>query len=130
MNKKLIEELEQKLKKEKATTEKTLAKFAKKDENVKGDWDTRFPKFDGGESGSGAMEKAADEVTEYGNLLPIEHNLEIKLKSINSALEKIQNPTVPTQGEYGKCEKCGQEIEEEKLKISPETKLCLKCQEK
>ncbi len=130
MNKKLIEELEQKLKKEKATTEKTLAKFAKKDENVKGDWDTRFPKFDGGESGSGAMEKAADEVTEYGNLLPIEHNLEIKLKNINLALEKIQKPTVHTQGEYGKCEKCGREIEEEKLKISPETKLCLKCQEK
>lgn len=124
MNKKLIEELREKLEREKATTEKTLAKFAKKDENVKGDWDTRFPKFDGSESGSAALEKAADEVTEYGNLLPIEHNLEIKLENINLALEKIQ------KGKYGICEKCGQEIEEEKLRISPETKLCLKCQEK
>ncbi|PIV42273.1 MAG: hypothetical protein COS26_02340, partial [Candidatus Nealsonbacteria bacterium CG02_land_8_20_14_3_00_40_11] len=64
MNNKLIDELKERLEKQKTATEQQLKSFAKKDEKVKGDWDTRFPKFDGGESGSAALEKAADEVTE------------------------------------------------------------------
>ncbi|OGZ18966.1 MAG: hypothetical protein A2175_01400 [Candidatus Nealsonbacteria bacterium RBG_13_42_11] len=124
MNKKLIEELREKLEKEKQITERALEKFAKKDDKVKGDWDTIFPKFNGGETGSAALEKAADEVEEYSTLLPIEHGLETKLQNINLALEKVQKE------KYGVCEKCGKEIEIEKLKISPETRLCLKCQDK
>ena len=121
MNKKLLEELRQKLEKEKVTLEEGLKKFAKRDEKLKGDWDTRFPKWDGSEVGSAALEKAADEVEEYGTLLPIEYNLELKLKNIDLALEKIK------KGKYGTCEKCGKKIEEKRLKISPEAKLCLRC---
>ncbi len=124
MDNKLIDELKKRLEKQKTATEQQLKSFAKKDEKVKGDWDTRFPKFDGGESGSAALEKAADEVTEYSNLLPIEHNLETSLKDINLALEKIRN------GKYGICGKCGKEIPEERLKVHPEARFCIKCENK
>ena len=121
MNKKLLNELKTQLEKEKRTIEEELKKFAKKDEKLKGDWDTRFPKWDGSETGSAALEKAADEVEEYSTLLPIEHSLELRLKNINLALEKIE------KGRYGNCEKCGKEIDEKRLKISPEARFCLKC---
>jgi DnaK suppressor protein len=121
MNKKLIEELKEKLEKEAKSIEKELNKFAKKDEKIKGDWDTVFPSFSGGESGSGDMEKAADEVEEYSTLLPIEHSLEIKLQNINLALEKIK------KGKYGKCEKCKKEISEERLSAFPEARTCNEC---
>lgn len=124
MDKKLIAELKQKLESEKASVEKELKKFAKEDTKLKGNWDTRFPKFNGGEAGSAALEKAADEVEEYATLLPIEYSLETKLNNINLALEKIE------KGKYGICEKCGKEIETERLKIYPEAKLCLKCKKK
>lgn len=126
MNQKLLKELKKKLEKEKAQVKRELEKFAKESERRKGSWDIRFPKFNGGESGSGALEKAADEVEEYSTLLPIKYNLELKLNEINLALEKIKHPR---RGhlKYGICEKCGKEIEEKRLKICPETRYCLKC---
>jgi len=124
MDNKLIDELKKILEKQKIVTEQQLKSFAKKDEKVKGDWDTRFPKFDGEESGSAALEKAADEVEAYSTLLPLEHNLETSLKDINLALEKIRN------GKYGICEKCGKEIPEERLKVHPEARFCIKCENK
>lgn len=120
MNQKLIEELKEKLEKNKTATENELKKFAKKDEKFPGDWDTRFPKI----GGSNNLEEAADEVEEYSTLLPIEYDLEIKLQNTNSALEKIK------KGGYGICEKCKKEIPIERLKISPESKLCMECEAK
>lgn len=120
MNKKLLEELKQKLKKEKALIEKGLKGFAKKDEKLNGDWDTRYPKWDGG-AGSSSLETMADEVEEYSTLLPIEHILELKLRNIDLALEKME------KGKYGTCEKCGKEIDENRLKVCPEARYCLNC---
>jgi len=124
VNKKLIRELKESLEKKKMEIEGGLEKFAKRDEKLKGDWDTRFPHFNGGETGSAALEKAADEVEEYSTLLSIEYNLELRLKDINSALEKIE------KGKYGVCEKCGKEIPIERLKIYPEARLCIECEKK
>jgi RNA polymerase-binding transcription factor DksA len=123
MNQKIINELRQKLEKEKEAIEKELEKFAKKDGNLKGDWDTRFPHWDG-ESGSSALERAADEVEEYSTLLPLEHHLELRLKDINLALDKIR------EGKYGKCESCGKEIPIERLQAYPAARLCLSCEKK
>ena len=120
MNKKLLLELKQKLEKERAMTEEQLKRFAKKDKKLKGDWDTRFPHW-GGEAGGAGLEKAADEVEEYEALLPVEYSLELKLKNINLALEKIK------KDKYGMCEKCGKKIDERRLKIYPEARICLKC---
>ncbi len=121
MNKKTVEELKQKLEKEKIAIEEQLKKFATKDEHMKGDWDTRFPKLDSNVSGSASLEAAADEVEEYSTLLPQEHSMELKLQNINLALEKTKN------GQYGVCENCKKEIPLERLNVSPESRLCLNC---
>lgn len=121
MTKKLLKELKEKLEKQKSSIEAELGRFAKKDEKLKGDWDTKYPKFNGG-AGSQALEDAADQVEEYVTLLPIEHNMELRLQNINLALEKIK------KGNYGKCEKCGKKIAEERLKIYPEARECGRCE--
>lgn len=114
MDKKLIDELKQKLEEQKVSLTKELESFAKKDDSPKGDWETRYPNRE-----NGNMEEEADEVQEYGNMLPVEYSLELKLKDVNSALEKIG------QGKYGICEKCGKEIEEARLKVAPEARFCM-----
>jgi DnaK suppressor protein len=119
MDKKFLEELRQKLEEKKESLEKQLASFAKKDKNVKGDWDTKFPEYNDGQ-----LEEAASEVEEYSTNLPIEFSLETRLRDINSALEKIK------KGKYGICERCGKKISEERLKAFPEARFCLKCEKK
>jgi DnaK suppressor protein len=53
--------------------------------------------------------------------LPIEYSLELKLKDVNLALEKMK------KGTYGICEKCQKRIKEERLKIYPVVQYCLNC---
>jgi len=120
ITKKLLLELKKRLEKEKLELEKELKKFARKDEKLEHGWDTRFPHFDG-ESGGGLLEKGADEVEEYSTLLPIEYSLELKLREVNFALERIK------KGKYGSCKKCQKPIEIERLKISPEASTCTRC---
>jgi DnaK suppressor protein len=120
MEKTLLENLKKKLEREKEILEKELEKFAQRDEKIEGNWKTKFPKWNG-ESGSSALETMADEVEEFLSELPIEHALELKLKNVNLALEKIK------KREYGICEKCKKEIEIERLKAVPEARFCLKC---
>lgn len=121
MDKNFLKRIKERLEKEKSQIEEDLKKFAKKDEKMPGDWDTRFPRFNGGEAGSAALEKAADEVEAYEALLPIEYTLETKLKNIALALEKIK------KGKYGICEKCGKQIPISRLKVFPEARFCLSC---
>ena len=120
MDKKLQKTLKESLVKERGQIKGRLEKFAKEDKNLKGDWDTVFPKLEG-ETGGSSMEIAADQVEEYINLLPQEHALELKLNNINLALKKMEG-----EG-YGICEKCGKEIPVERLKVSPEARFCLNC---
>ena len=121
MDQNLLNALKTKLEKEKENIEKALSKFAKKDEKPKGDWDTRFPQWNG-DSGGSALERAADQVEEYSNLLSLEYALETRLKDVDLALDKIK------KGSYGKCEKCKKQIEEERLKANPAARTCSKCQ--
>ena len=116
MNKKLLQEFKERLEKEKVAIIKQLETFATQDPKLKGDWDSRFPDFDG------SMEEAADEVEEYTSRLPGEFSLETRLRDINLALDKIK------QGKYGKCEKCGKKIDEKRLKVYPAARTCMKCQ--
>lgn len=98
------------------SAKKELESFATKDPNLKHNWDARYPNREDGDK-----EEEADEVQEYENALSLEHSLELKLKDTNVALTKI------AEGNYGICEKCGKEIEEERLEAAPEAKLCMKC---
>lgn len=118
MQKELQEELRQVLQKEKSALENRLESFATKDVNIKGNWDAK--RINGQDTD---MEEKADEVEEYDNLLSLEHSLELRLKDVTTALEKIAT------GNYGICEKCGKEIEQERLSVAPEAKLCIKCNE-
>jgi len=120
MNKNFFKQLKQILEKEKEATKKELQRFAKEDKKLKGDWDTRFPRFDK-ETGGSSLEKAADELEEYEALLPIEFSLEKKLQDINLALEKMKKE------KFGICENCKKTISVERLKAFPAARTCKKC---
>lgn len=122
MNKNLLQQIKKTLEEEKKTVQKELQRFAQEDKKLKGDWDTRFPRFDK-EMGGSSMEKAADEVEEYEALLSVEFSLEKKLQNINSALERIKN------GKYGICKICKKTISSERLKAFPAAETCKKCKE-
>ncbi len=113
----LVEKNKSVMEKEKKEIERMLEGFARKNKDVKGDWDTKFPDF----SAKGALDEEADEVEEYTSLLPIEKTLEVKLQNIEDALEKIK------KGKYGICELCGKKIGEKRLQFIPETKNCNNC---
>jgi len=53
-------------------------------------------------------------------MVSVEHSLELKLRDVDIALEKIESG----KG-YGLCEKCGKEIKEERLRAVPEARLCM-----
>ena len=120
MDKKLLDKIKKRLEEEKITAEQELSKFAKKDVNLKGDWDTQFPDI-GMETTDDVGEDVARKREEYERLLPIEYALEIKLKNIGLALKKIK------KNKYGICEKCGKKIPEERLLAIPEARNCQSC---
>jgi len=116
MNKELIEKLKNKLQEEKNEAEADLKSFAHKDPNLKGNWDANRPKEENPD-----MEERADETEEYDARISVEQSLEVKLKNINLALEKIEKEA------YGRCENCEKEISEERLMAYPEARLCMEC---
>lgn len=115
-----LNQIEKKLKQEKAAAEAELSKIAIPNKNVSGDWQSKFP-YGAGDAGTSSLERQADEVEEYTNRLSLEKTLEAKLSAINSALDKIK------KGSYGKCEKCGKQIPMARLEIFPEAPFCIDC---
>jgi RNA polymerase-binding transcription factor DksA len=122
MEKKVINELKKKLEAEKVLLEKDLLKFADKDKKIPYDYDTRFPEYDVASRPS-ASDENATEIDSYDNLLAIEHALELRLKEVGEALEKIKK----NDNSFGLCENCHKEIELERLQANPAAKLCLSC---
>lgn len=66
-------------------------------------------------------EEEADEAEEFSTNLGIREPLKVRLKDIQDALKKITSHT------YGRCEKCGEAIESQLLRVNPESRLCRKC---
>ena len=120
MDKKIIERLKKKLKERKTKLENELASFTKKDERLKGDYDTQFPDFGTAQS----SDEEAFEVATYDSALPVEYALELRLADINKALEKMKN------GAYGQCENCAGDMDMRRLEAMPEARLCLNCYKK
>ncbi len=123
MEKLFIDSQEKKLKELKDRLEKELVSFAQKDKSLKDNWESEFPSFDAMESGSDQLEIAQDEVEEYLSRLPLEHVLELRLRDVKLALEKIKG-----KKDYGLCEKCGGKISQVRMKIHPDARMCLRCQ--
>lgn len=113
-----IENQKIKLEEEKQQLEKLLSDFAIKDEKSNDDWNTKYPDINPDERDP---EDLVDEVEEYVDLLPQEYALEVKLKNVNEALEKIK------KGSYGICENCNKEMPKERLEVNPSAKKCLDC---
>lgn len=113
MNQNLIDELKQSLEKEKKELTEGLQSFSAKDKNLEGDWDTKYQNM------GNDWDSNSQEVTEYATKIPIEHKLELKLQDVGNALEKI------SKGTYGICEKCGEPINEERLKANPSARNCI-----
>jgi len=109
-----LAEFKKNLLNEKNRIEKELGYFAKPTEK-EGDFETQFDNI------GNNMEDNASEVEEYADNLALENSLEKPLKEINEALDEIQ------KGTYGKCKKCGQEIDIDRLKVYPAARNCVKC---
>ena len=67
------------------------------------------------------FEEETDEAEEYSKNLGIKQVLKERLLDIKNALDKI------TRGSYGRCEKCGKEIEPKLLEVNPESRYCKNC---
>jgi len=88
------------------------------------------------EANSGSLEEETEEETYDNNHLAdsatatlereidytLEENAENLVRAIDQALERIEN------GTYGKCERCGQQIAEERLEAIPHATRCIDCQ--
>jgi RNA polymerase-binding transcription factor DksA len=68
------------------------------------------------------FDSSSDRVEETLTNESILETLEERLKEISLALEKIE------KDQYGKCEKCDKNIEDDKLKANPATKYCMDCE--
>jgi RNA polymerase-binding protein DksA len=72
-----------------------------------------------------APEPTGDEVDlnvyEREKTLGLVATYERRLEEIDAALRAAE------KGQYGICERCGQPIDRERLKIFPETRMCVKC---
>ncbi len=66
-------------------------------------------------------EEEADEAEELSKNEGIVQELKGRLIDVKNALDKIAN------GTYGKCEKCGMDIEMEVLAVDPESRWCKMC---
>ena len=119
IDEKTLAELKEALIKKRDKIKSELMPFAKKNKNIKGDFETKFPDVGYGE------EDNATEVTMYEDDLGVEHPLELDLLAVNKALERME------KGTYGLCYNCGsksQAIDVRRLKAFPEAELCLKCE--
>jgi RNA polymerase-binding transcription factor DksA len=107
----LLVELTERLETEKRHLENELARFAKPT-GIPGDYETTFQ--DMGDE----RDENTSEVEEYVDNLGLETNLEGQLHETTEALTRV------TSGSYGKCEKCGVDINPERLKAYPSARVC------
>ncbi len=119
LNKEEINNIKTELLKRKEDFGQQLKKIAKKDQEIKDNYRTSFPNY-GNED-----EDNAAEVSVYDSTLSLEGKLELELRKINVALDKINKGQ-----KYGICENCGKEIEKERLKAYPQASKCITCAKK
>lgn len=102
---------------EMSTLERELDTFARKNPQVKGDYQTRFPKGEEGDT----LDERAHSVEEYEKDRELEHNLELKLRDIKESLKKIE------AGTYGICDRCQNSIDDKRLKATIVARFCVNC---
>ncbi|MFH1188131.1 MAG: TraR/DksA C4-type zinc finger protein [bacterium] len=118
MDKKILEQIKNKLLSDKENIEGQLASIASKNTHNEDDYNARFPEY-GDESGENA-----NEIADFNDNLALERNLEKILVDINKALLNIK------KNNYGKCKYCGKEIATNRLLARPVSSSCVRCKEK
>ena len=111
-----MDSFKNKLIQKKSDIEAQLQSFAKKSDDIKGDYETVFENIGRSE------EENADEVANYTDRLGMEHDLEANLAAIDEALLKIE------KGTYGICANCKQQIPVARLEAMPEATVCIVCE--
>jgi len=113
MEQTLVNDVKKRLLKEKAVLVKELGRFAKPDARIKEHFHTKFPDM------TDKLEESATEVSQFGDELALEQNLEETLKNIDHALDRIE------KGMYGVCEVCGAEINPKRLEANVYATTCV-----
>jgi DnaK suppressor protein len=90
-----------------------LARIAKKDPVVPGDYDATFPDY------GRDPEQNAQEEENYEARVGVEHSLELHLREVREALDRLE------RGTYGVCSVCHTVIDEERLKAFPAAETCV-----
>lgn len=67
------------------------------------------------------LSEESDEAEDMNDQLAVQASLKETLSEVDLALARIQ------KGTYGKCEKCGADIETKVLDLVPESALCENC---
>jgi len=81
-----------------------------------------------------APDGAAGDVRDEGDLAEASHRHDLSLMHRERVAERINQLTAALRrvedGSYGRCERCGRDIEPARLKALPEATTCLACQER
>lgn len=110
-----IAEMKDKLEKERTELRQRLG-LSESEEQVKNDeFHAKLPQYGDSE------EDNATEVAQYQDDLSLEGNLQGRFAEVEKALDKMK------EGNYGKCDNCGEEIPQERLKVNPAAQVCVKC---
>ena len=110
-----MEDLKQSLLTEKTKLEADLSRIAISVDKKEGEFEPIM------ENLGTDREDNATEVEDFADNLPVEAALEKKLQDTISALERME------KGTYGICEKCGEEIDIQRLEVNLAAKTCIKC---
>lgn len=110
-----LKKLDESLEQEEAELVKQLEEIAGKNPAVKGDYEVKVPDY-GREETEDATEGA-----DLDRNFALEQELEVRLRKVKEAREKIKN------GTYGTCAKCASAIPENRLAASPLAHLCIGC---
>ncbi len=107
-----LQELQAQLENKKVQLEQELNRIATPT-GTPGEYKTRFEDF-GREDGD-----SESETQQYVDTIGVEDTLEQQLAAVTDALMRIQD------GSYGKCGKCGMDIDPERLRAYPAAKMCI-----
>jgi RNA polymerase-binding protein DksA len=113
-----LNEQKSKLEERRAELMRELSEDSTPNKNSAGDFDAKFPDFGDKEDDNAA------EVEIFERNLSMEKNLEVSLFNVDKALRKIED------GSYGKCEKCGNDIAQDRLVAFPSATACMDCKNK
>ena len=117
MDQETIQEFKKQLEEKKMQLLAQMANVGHKVEGKGDNFEASYPDY--GDPAS--IEDSANEVADYTTNLSFERDLENELRAVEKALQRV------TEGKYGVCTHCGQDIEKERLKVRPESTSCVSC---